>query len=502
VVSYLLAIDQGTTGSTALVMSSDGRTLGRATREFPQHFPEPGWVEHEPEEIWDSVVASVGEAMRAAGARGEDIAAIGITNQRETTLLWERDSGRAIGRAIVWQDRRTKDICAELARDGHEDAVRAATGLVLDPYFSGTKVAWLLDHVDGARARADRGELAFGTVDSFLVFRLAGGARAGAPHVTDVTNASRTLLMNLERRRWDTAMCRLFRVPEGVLPSIVGNAVKVGVTSGVPGLPDGIPIAGMAGDQHAALYGQACFAPGDAKCTYGTGAFLLVNTGAERVSSRYGLLSTMGYEVGGEVAYALEGSVFIAGAAVQWLRDGLGVISSAKEIEALARSVPSSDGVVFVPALSGLGAPHWDAGARGTITGITRGTTRAHLARATLEAIALQVDDVLSAMSEDLGRPLSRMRVDGGAAENDLLLELQASFSHLSVDRPTELESTARGAAMLAGVGVGLFKSGAEAAAVWKLERSFEPALSGPERQSARTRWLDAVRRARSPEKG
>jgi glycerol kinase len=502
VVSYLLAIDQGTTGSTALVMSTDGRTLGRATREFPQHFPEPGWVEHEPEEIWDSVVASVGEAMRAAGARGEDIAAIGITNQRETTLLWERDSGRALGRAIVWQDRRTKDICAELARDGHEGAVRAATGLVLDPYFSGTKVAWLLDHVDGARARADRGELAFGTVDSFLVFRLAGGARAGAPHVTDVTNASRTLLMNLERRRWDTAMCRLFRVPESVLPSIVGNAAKVGVTSGVPGLPDGIPIAGMAGDQHAALYGQACFAPGDAKCTYGTGAFLLVNTGAERVTSRYGLLSTMGYEVGGEVAYALEGSVFIAGAAVQWLRDGLGVISSAREIEALARSVPSSDGVVFVPALSGLGAPHWDAGARGTITGITRGTTRAHLARATLEAIALQVDDVLSAMSEDLGRPLSRMRVDGGAAENDLLLELQASFSHLSVDRPTELESTARGAAMLAGVGVGLFKSGAEAAAVWKLERSFEPALSAPERQSARTRWLDAVRRARSPEKG
>jgi glycerol kinase len=501
VVRYLLAIDQGTTGSTALVLATDGRTVGRATREFPQHFPEPGWVEHEPDEIWDSVVGAVGEALSAAGARGEDIAAIGITNQRETTLVWERDSGRALGRAIVWQDRRTAEICGELRRGGHEGAVREATGLVLDPYFSGTKVAWLLDHTDGARARADRGELAFGTVDSYLAFRLAGGARTGAPHVTDVTNASRTLLMNLERRRWDTEMCRLFRVPEAMLPSIVGNATQVAVTAGVPGLPDGIPIAGMAGDQHAALYGQACFSPGDAKCTYGTGAFLLVNTGTQRVSSRYGLLSTMGYEVAGEVAYALEGSVFIAGAAVQWLRDGLGVIRSAAEIESLARSVASSDGVVFVPALSGLGAPHWDAGARGLVVGITRGTTRAHLARATLEAIALQVDDVLAAMSEDLGRPLSRMRVDGGAAENDLLLELQASFSNLSVDRPTELESTARGAAMLAGVGVGLFKSGAEAAAVWKLERSFDPGLTEVERQAVRSRWLDAVRRARSPEK-
>jgi glycerol kinase len=502
VVRYLLAIDQGTTGSTALVMSTDGRTVGQATREFPQHFPEPGWVEHEPEEIWDSVVAAVAEAIRVSGARGEDIAAVGLTNQRETTLLWDRTSGEPLHRAIVWQDRRTAARCAELKAAGKEVSVRATTGLVLDPYFSGTKLAWLLDNVAGARARADKGELAFGTVDSYLVFRLAGGARAAAPHVTDVTNASRTLLMNLAERRWDGAMCRLLGVPQGLLPAIVGNATQVAVTRGVPGLPDGIPIAGMAGDQHAALYGQACFAAGDAKCTYGTGAFLLVNTGAERVASRYGLLSTMGYDAGGEVAYALEGSVFIAGAAVQWLRDGLGLIGSAGEIEALARSVSSSDGVVFVPALSGLGAPHWDADARGLIAGITRGTTRAHLARATLEAIALQVDDVLSAMSADLGRPLTRMRVDGGAAKNDLLLELQSSFSSLSVDRPTELESTARGAAMLAGVGVGLYRNGAEAAAVWKLEHSFEPGLSEADRKTVRARWIEAVHRAQSPEKG
>jgi glycerol kinase len=499
--THLLAIDQGTTGTTALVMAQDGRTLGRATLEFPQHFPEPGWVEHEPEEIWMSVLGAVAEALRNSGVRETDIAAVGITNQRETTLLWERASGRSVHRAIVWQDRRTSERCAELKASGASTSVTRTTGLVLDPYFSGTKLEWLLDHVPGARVRADAGELCFGTVDSYLVYRLAGGG-SSAPHVTDVTNAGRTLLMHLERRAWDTDMCRLLRVPAAILPRIVPSAARVAVTRGVPGLPDGVSIAGMAGDQHAALFGQACFDVGDAKCTYGTGAFLLVNTGLRPVPSRSGLLSTVAWQVGDEVAYALEGSVFIAGAAVQWLRDGLGLIRTAAEIEPLARSVPSSDGVSFVPALAGLGAPYWDAEARGTITGITRGTTRAHLARATLEAIALQVDDVLSAMQADLGKPISRLRVDGGAAANDLLMQFQSDFSGISVERPTELESTARGAAMLAGVGVGLFPTPAAAAGICRLEGTFLPGLAHGERTQFRARWEEAVSRARSRKTG
>ena len=499
---HLLAIDQGTTGSTALVMALDGRTLGRATLEFPQHFPEPGWVEHEPEEIWESVLGAVKGALSAAGVLGTDIAAVGITNQRETTLLWERATGRALHRAIVWQDRRTSGRCAELRAQNHSALVASTTGLVLDPYFSGTKVEWLLDHVSGARARAEAGELCFGTVDSYVVFRLAGGAAAQAPHVTDVTNASRTLLMNLEERRWDHEMCRLLRVPAAVLPKLVPSAARVAVTHGVAGLPDGVPITGIAGDQHAALFGQACFAVGEAKCTYGTGAFLLVNTGATPVRSRSGLLSTVAWQIGDQVSYALEGSVFIAGAAVQWLRDGLGIIRSAAEVEALARSVPSSEGVAFVPALAGLGAPYWDAEARGTITGITRGTTRAHLARATLEAIALQVDDVLQAMQADQGRAIARLRVDGGAAANDLLLQMQSDFSGLSVERPTELESTARGAAMLAGVGVGLFSTPAEAAGMSRLERTFTPGLESSARRRKKAQWEEAVGRARSRETG
>jgi glycerol kinase len=500
--THLLAIDQGTTGSTALVMALDGRTLGRETVEFPQHFPEPGWVEHEPEEIWESVLGAVKEALRIAGVNGTDLGAVGITNQRETTLLWERATGKSLHPAIVWQDRRTSARCEALKRAGEAAEVRRVTGLVLDPYFSGTKVEWLLDHVPGARQRAEASELCFGTVDSYVVHRLAGGAAAGAPHVTDVTNASRTLLMNLAGRHWDSAMCRLLRVPEAVLPRIVPSAARIAVTSGVPGLPDGVPITGIAGDQHAALFGQACFAPGDAKCTYGTGAFLLVNTGSAPLESRSGLLSTVAWQVGDEVTYALEGSVFIAGAAVQWLRDGLGIIGSAAEIEQLARSVDSSAGVAFVPALAGLGAPYWDAGARGIITGLTRGATRAHLARATLEAIALQVDDVLGAMQADLGRSLGRLRVDGGAAANDLLMQMQSDFSAVSVERPTELESTARGAAMLAGVGVGLFPSPAEAAGMSRLERTFQPALDGAERKAFRERWEQAVGRARSGKTG
>jgi glycerol kinase len=494
----ILAIDQGTTGTTALVMGEDGLTQSRVNVEFPQHFPEPGWVEHDAEEIWQSVLSAVGEALRQAGVKGGELSAIGITNQRETTLLWERASDRPVHRALVWQDRRTAPQCDELRARGEEAHVRALTGLVLDPYFSGTKLSWLLTNVPGLRERAERGELAFGTVDSFLVWRLAGGYRAGAPHVTDVTNASRTLLMHLAERRWDPGLCKLFGVPSSVLPEIVPSAGIVGKTQGVPGIPDGIPIAGIAGDQHAALFGQACFATGEAKCTYGTGAFLLVNTGSTPVTSRFGLLSTLGWQIGKEVTYALEGSCFVAGALVQWLRDGLGIISSAPEIEPLARSVTDSAGVVIVPALAGLGAPYWDAGARGQISGITRGTTRAHLARAALEAIAFEVGDVLQAMAEDLGAPIRKMRADGGAAANDLLLELQADLSGVSVERPNELESTARGAAMLAGVGVGLYRDGREAARMVKLNGTFEVRMDGLERGRRARAWQDAVRRARS----
>ena len=479
-------------------MGLDGTTLGRKNCEFQQHFPEPGWVEHDPEEIWASVVNAVAGALEASGARGSDIAAIGITNQRETTLLWDRASGQAVHRAIVWQDRRTASRCAELKAAGHEARVRELTGLVLDPYFSGTKLAWMLDHVSGARSAASTGKLAFGTIDSYLVWRLGGGAGANAPHLTDVTNASRTLLMDLASRTWNDELCELLGVPKSVLPEIVPSAAQLAETRGFPGLPDGVPITGIAGDQHAALFGQACFEPGTAKCTYGTGAFLLLNTGAHPTPSRSGLLSTLAWQIGSEPVYALEGSCFIAGAAVQWLRDGLGIIQSAHEIEALARQVPSSEGVAFVPALSGLGAPYWDPDARGLITGITRGTTRAHLARATLEAISFQVRDVIVAMAEDIGHPILRMRVDGGAAANDLLLQLQSDFGDLTVERPTELESTARGAAMLAGLGAGLFSSPEDASRMIRLDRAFTPQVESATRMAALERWSDAVCRARS----
>lgn len=495
----LLAIDQGTTGTTSLVLDTAGVTRGRATREFRQHFPRPGLVEHEPEEIWQSVVDSVAEALASASISGSDIAAIGITNQRETTVLWDRASDKPVHRAIVWQDRRTADICAKLRAEGHEPAVKKTTGLVLDPYFSGTKVAWLLNNVEGARERANAGQLAFGTIDSYLVWRLSGGTSGGAPvHVTDVTNASRTLLMNLETLDWDDAMLALFDVPRAVLPKIVDSAAHIAKTKGFPHLPDGTPITGIAGDQQAALFGQACFGVGDAKCTYGTGAFVLVNTGHRAIMSRFGLLTTVGWKIGSDVVFALEGSSFIAGAAVQWLRDGLGLIKTAADIEPLARTVAGSDGVTFVPALAGLGAPYWDADARGVLCGITRGTTAAHLARATLEGVAFQVTDLLRAMGDDLGKPLAKMRVDGGAAKNDLLMQYQADFAATTIERPIELESTARGAAMLAGVGAGLFPRVQDAANMSKVERTFELAMSANERDGHLARWSDAIGRTRS----
>jgi glycerol kinase len=488
----LLAIDQGTTGTTALVLDLEGRTVGRATREFPQYFPQPGWVEHEPDEIWQSVLDATGEALRAAGLKGEAVRAVGITNQRETTLLWERGSGRPAHRAIVWQDRRTSEHCARLREAGHEAAVRRLTGLVLDPYFSGTKLSWLLDE-GGLRARAEAGELAFGTVDSFLLSRLTGGAA----HVTDITNASRTLLFNLRTLRWDDSMLALLRVPRAILPATAPSAGLFGSTKGFGPLPDGVPITGVAGDQHAALFGQACFAEGEGKCTYGTGAFVLVNTGERPLESRFGLLTTPAWQIGDRVTYALEGASFVAGAAVQWLRDGLKLIARASDVEALARSVPSSEGVVVVPAFTGLGAPHWDADARGLISGLTRGVSAGHLARATLEGIAFSVGELLQSMADDLGAPLGRLRVDGGAAANDLLMQTQSDLSALRVERPSELESTARGAAMLAGIGAGLFSSPAEAAKVLRVERTFTPTLPEHERVRRWAAWHAAVGRAK-----
>ncbi|HNS95591.1 MAG TPA: glycerol kinase GlpK [Polyangiaceae bacterium] len=491
---FILAIDQGTTGSTALVMDTDGKTLGRANVEFPQHYPQPGWVEHEPDDIWNSVVSAIGKALDQASILGHQIEAIGITNQRETTVVWNRSNGMPIHRAIVWQCRRTAQRCATLKQQGNQDRVRQQTGLVIDPYFSGTKITWLLDEVAGARKQADQGQLAFGTIDSYLTYRLTGGR----VHVTDVSNASRTLLMNLHDLRWDESMCELFDVPPSVLPTIVGSAERVGETHGVPGLPDGIPITGMAGDQHAALFGQQCLDVGDVKCTYGTGAFVLVNTGNRPVPSRFGLLTTVGWKIGADIVYALEGSAFIAGAAVQWLRDGLGLIRSASEIESLARKVPSSDGVVLVPALAGLGAPYWNADARGLITGITRGTTAAHLAYATLEGIAHEVSDLLEAMRDDMGKPMGRIRVDGAAAANDLLMQMQADLAGIIVERPKELETTARGAAMLAAIGLGVIDSPKKASGMFMVNRVFQVEQTKEQRDKRRNAWSQAVRRAQT----
>jgi glycerol kinase len=496
--SYILAIDQGTTGTTALVMAQDGRVLARVNREFPQHFPSPGWVEHDPEELFGSVVAAAEAAVSLAGIERQDILALGLTNQRETTLVWERASGAPVGRAIVWQDRRTAARCEELRREGHAERVRQVTGLVLYPYFSATKVAWLLDRIPDGRRRAGRSELCFGTVDSYLVWRLAGGASAGAPHVTDATNASRTLLMDLDTRRWSPEMCALFTIPVEVLPTICPSAGIFAHTRGFSPVPDGTPVAGIAGDQHAALFGQGCFQPGDVKCTYGTGAFVLVNTGSVRRPSGHGLIETLAWQLGDAPTYALEGSCFVAGAAVQWLRDGLGLIRTASEIEQLAASVASSEGVVFVPALSGLGAPYWDADARGSLSGLTRGSRAGHVARATLEGIAFQVDDLIRAFEADLGAPLGRLRVDGGAAANNLLMQLQADLSGLPVERPKDLETTARGAAMLAGIGVGIFPNPEAASGMIQSERRFDVTIGDAERTAQRERWAQAVRRVRS----
>ncbi|MDB5859237.1 MAG: glpK [Ramlibacter sp.] len=495
---YILALDQGTTSSRAIVFDREGQLVALAQREFRQIFPQPGWVEHDAREIWATQHAVALEAMENAGAgraKPEDFAAIGITNQRETTVLWDRATGQPVANAIVWQDRRTAQRCDQLRARGHAARIQAKTGLVIDAYFSGTKLEWLLDNVPGARHRAERGELAFGTIDSWLVWNLTGGR----VHATDASNASRTMLFNLRTQDWDDELLALLRVPRSVLPRVVPSSGVLGeCEASLLGAP--LPIAGMAGDQQAATFGQACFAPGMAKNTYGTGCFMLMNTGAAPVASRNRLLTTVGWQgpVGPDrTAYCLEGSVFMAGATVQWLRDGLQIIQAAQEVESLAAQVDDTGDVYLVPAFAGLGTPDWDGYARGTLVGMTRGTGRAHIARAALEAIALQSADVFAAMSRDARIPLKELRVDGGASRNNLLMQMQADFLGVTVVRPQVTETTALGAAYLAGLATGFWRDAAEISAQWKVDRRFEPRLAEPERTAKLARWREAVERAK-----
>jgi len=489
---YVLAFDQGTTSSRAIVFDEHGAIRGVDQREFPQLFPKPGWVEHDPADIWRSQRETAQGALRNAGIGASEIVAIGITNQRETTLVWERATGQPVYNAIVWQDRRTAPFCEELKAKGFEKSIRTKTGLVIDPYFSGTKIRWILDNVDGARARAERGELCFGTVDSWLVWNLT----EGATHAVDYTNASRSMLFNLETLDWDDELLAALGVPRAMLPKLLPSIANFGeAAASILGAK--IPIAGVAGDQHAALVGQAGFTKGLAKNTYGTGSFVLLNTGEELVRSPSGLLTTVAYSAQpGKATYALEGSIFVTGAAVQWLRDGLGIISSSAEVEELARRVPDAGGVYFVPAFVGLGAPHWDPYARGAIVGLTRGTTREHIARAALEAMAFQTCEVIDAMSKDANLELKELRVDGGAAANDLTMQFQADLLGVDVVRPRVLETTALGAAYLAGIGVGYWRDFADVATQWQQERRFTPQLAGAERERLLGRWKRAVERA------
>lgn len=485
---YILALDQGTTSSRAILFDRHGALCSQAQAEFPQLYPKPGWVEHDPDSIWKSQIKVARAALRKVSAKAGDIAAIGIANQRETTIVWDRETGEPIAPAIVWQDRRTSKVCDRLIEDGLTKRIQQKTGLLIDAYFSATKIQWLLNNVKGARAKARRGQLAFGTVDSWLIWKLT----KGRTHVTDVTNAARTMLFDIHKLEWDDELLELFGVPQSMLPEVCSSSEVVGTTTRLGG---SIPIAGIAGDQQAALFGQTCFREGMAKNTYGTGCFLVMNTGRKPVRSKNKLLTTIAWRIGDEVDYALEGSVYVAGAVTQWLRDGLGLIKSSSEIERLARSVKDNGGVYFVPAFAGLGAPHWNQDARGTLSGVTRGTTSGHIARAALEGIAFQVLDVVRAMEADTGVALRQLRVDGGACVNNLLMQLQADLLGTSVVRPKIVESSARGAAYLAGLAVGFWPDKQSLEQQWEIDETFRSKMKSHERAKLTKGWEEALRR-------
>ncbi|MSS16862.1 glycerol kinase GlpK [Sodaliphilus pleomorphus] len=490
---YILALDQGTTSSRAIVFDHNGSIRSAAQKEFSQHFPQPGWVEHNPNEIWSSEAAVIAEAISAIDINGKNIAGIGITNQRETTIVWDIDTEEPVYNAIVWQDRRTASLCDQLKAQGLVDMVREKTGLIIDAYFSGTKIKWILDNVPGARERAEKGKLRFGNVDSWLVWRLT----RGEVHVTDVTNASRTMLFNIHTLKWDEDLLKLLDIPVSMMPEVKSSSEVYGHTKTTIFAHE-VPISGIAGDQQAALFGQMCVEPGAIKNTYGTGCFVMLNTGARPVLSRNNLLTTIAWKIGDKVNYALEGSIYVGGSVVQWLRDGLGIIKSSSEVEELASSVPDSGGVYFVPALTGLAAPYWDQYARGTIVGITRGTTAAHIARAALDGIAFQTYDIAQAMSRDMGAPLTELKVDGGASRNNLLMQFQANLLDIDVVRPKVTETTALGAAYLAGLAVGYWNDVDEIKSQWQEERRFAPVANKQTLDAAKAGWADAIARTLS----
>ena len=490
---YILTIDQGTTSTRAFLVNKQGDVVAVGQHEFEQFFPKPGWVEHDANEIWTSVLASMADALRKADASASEVASIGIANQRETTVIWNRQTGKPIYRALVWQSRQTEAICHDLREAGHEQMIKEKTGLIIDPYFSGTKIKWLLDHVDGAREQANRGELQFGTIETWLIYKLTGGKQ----HITDYSNASRTMLFNIHQLDWDQELLDLFEIPKSLLPDVRSSSEVYGQTVDYHFFGQATPISGAAGDQQAALFGQACFESGMVKNTYGTGCFMLMPTGNQAIASKNGLLTTIAWGINGEVTYALEGSVFIAGSAVQWLRDGLKMIEDASESEGLAVAVDSTEGVYFVPAFVGLGTPYWDSDARGSMFGITRGTTREHIARATLESIAYQTKDVLETMEQDSGIKVKQLRVDGGAVKNDFLMQFQSDILNVPVERPVINETTAIGAAYLAGLAVGFWRDIDEIASHWEREHLFEANMAEAERNELYRGWKKAVHATR-----
>lgn len=492
--TYILSLDQGTTSSRAILFNHDGNIVSVAQKEFEQFFPSPGWVEHDANEIWTSVLACIAEVLRKGDVQPDEVAGIGITNQRETTVVWDEETGKPIHRAIVWQSRQTENICTELRKEGHEDIFQKKTGLLIDPYFSGTKVKWILDEVEGAREMAEKGQLMFGTIDTWLIYKLSGNKA----HVTDYSNASRTLMYNIHDLTWDEELCEILNVPLDILPEVRSSSEIYAYTASYHFFGEDIPIAGIAGDQQAALFGQACFEKGMAKNTYGTGCFLLMNTGSEPVYSKHGLLTTIAWGIDGKVEYALEGSIFTAGSAIQWLRDGLHIIDSAEETEQLAQSIDCTDGVYMVPAFVGLGSPYWDSHARGSLVGLTRGTTPAHITRATLESIAYQTKDVLDAMMRDADVPLAELRVDGGAVKNNFLMQFQSDLLNTVVNRAKVEETTALGAAYLAGLAIGYWKDQEEISSLWQSDHIFHATMSEEDQSAHYQGWLKAVEATRT----